>query len=166
MESNRLTVQADGLPEVLRVYRRTGMLYSRVSTEKTSSLESVLAEGGYTYFGRAFERLLKSRGLNQSSFAEECRRRGFEVGRLGKRRAVGQRSVSDWMHGKTACPKELPVYADAILGFSEEEWAEFGVAYAYGQTVSEEDFEDILQFRKFYSSRLSSERSSEGSPKG
>lgn len=141
------------------------MLYSRGSTENTSSLESVLAEGGYTYFGRAFERILKSRGLNQSSFAEECRKRGFEVGRPGKRRAIGQRSVSDWVHGKTACPKELPVYADAILGFSEEEWAEFGVAYAYGQTVSEDDFEDILQFRRFYSSRLSEEKTSEDSSK-
>lgn len=70
------------------------------------------------------------------------------------------------MHSKTACPKELPVYADAILGFSEEEWAEFGVAYAYGQTVSEDSFEDILRFRKFYALRLSEDKSFDGSPKG
>ncbi len=145
--------KTSGLPETLRLYRRTGMLFA----DKPSSLESGLADGGYTYFGRAFERLLRSRGYNQSAFAEECRRRGFEVGRPGKRRAIGQRSVSDWMHGKSACPKELPVYADAILGFSEEEWAEFGVAYAYGQTVPEGEFEDILQFRKFYGARLSEE---------
>lgn len=65
------------------------------------------------------------------------------------------------MHGKTACPKELPVYADAILGFTEEEWAEFGVAYAYGQSVPEKDFKEILQFRKFYSTRLSEKDSDE-----
>lgn len=137
----------------MRLYRRAGIL----SSEKPRSLESGLADGGYTYFGRAFERLLKSRGYNQSTFAGECRRRGFKVGRPGKQRAVGQRSVSDWMHGKTTCPREVPAYADAILGFSQEEWAEFGLAYAYGQSVPEEEFEDLLQFRKFYRVRLAEE---------
>ena len=122
------------------------------------SLEPGLADGGYTYFGRFFDRLLESRGYNQSTFAAECRLRGFKVGRPGKQRAIGQRSVSDWMHGKTTCPREVPAYAGAILGFSEEEWNEFALAYAYGQTVPEGEFEDLLEFRKFYRAELAEDR--------
>jgi hypothetical protein len=142
-----------GLPEALRLYRRAGMLGSG----QPLGLEPGLANGGYTYFGRFFDRLLESRGYNQSTFAAECRRRKFRVGRPGKQRDIGQRSISDWMRGHAACPREVPTYADAILGLSEEEWAEFGVAYAYGQTVPEEDFEDLLEFRKVYRSELDGE---------
>ena len=112
--------------------------------------EPGLADEGYTYFGHVFNRLLESRGYNQSTFAAECRRRGFKVGRPGKQRDIGQRSVSDWMHGKTTCPREVPTYADAILGFSEEEWNEFALAYAYGQTVSKEAFEELPELRRSY----------------
>jgi hypothetical protein len=122
---------------------------------RPSSLEPGLADGGYTYFGRFFDRLLESRGYNQSTFAAECRRRGFKVGRPGKQRDIGQRSISDWMRGYAACPREVPTYADAILDLSDEEWAEFGVAYAYGQTMLEKDIEDLLEFRKSYHARLS-----------
>src|SRR5215218_7348333 len=142
-----------GLLETLSRYRRAGMLVS----ERPRSLEPGLADGGYTYFGRFFDRLLESRGYNQSTFAAECRRRGFQVGRPGTQRDIGQRSISDWMRGYAACPREVPTYADAILVLSEEEWAEFGVAYAYGQTVPEEDFEDLLEFRKFYRMRSGGE---------
>ena len=121
---------------------------------RTTSLEPGLADGGYTYFGRFFDQLLGSRGYNQSTFAAECRRRGFKVGRPGTQRNIGQRSVSDWMRGYAACPREVPTYADAILVLSEEEWSGFGLAYAYGQTVPEEDFEDLLEFRKFYRAKL------------
>jgi len=131
-------------------YRRAGMLVAR----EPRRLETDLADGGYTFFGRFFDRLLESRGLNQSTFAAECRRRGFRVGRPGKQRDVGQRSVSDWMRGYAACPREIPTYADAILVLSDREWGDFGVAYAYGQTVPEEDFGDLLEFRKFYRARL------------
>jgi hypothetical protein len=112
--------------------------------------EPGLADKGYTYFGHVFNGLLESRGYNQSTFAAECRKRGFKVGRPGKRRDIGQRSVSDWMHGKTACPREVPTYADAILDFSEEEWNEFALAYAYGQTVSKDAFEGSPELRKSY----------------
>ena len=122
---------------------------------RPSSLEPGLADGGYTYFGRFFDRLLESRGYNQSTFAAECRRRGFKVGRPGTQRDIGQRSISDWMRGYAACPREVPTYADAILDLSDEEWAEFGVAYAYGQTMLEKDIEDMLEFRKSYHARLS-----------
>jgi hypothetical protein len=72
-------------------------------------------------------------------------------------RDVNQRSVSDWMRGYAPCPREIPVYADAIMDFDEEEWAWFGMAYAYGQTIPKEDFEDLMQIRKFYRARLSEE---------
>lgn len=137
----------------MRLYRRAGMLGSG----QPIGLEPGLANGGYTYFGRFFDRLLESRGYNQSTFAAECRRRKFRVGRPGKQRDIGQRSISDWMRGHAACPREVPTYADAILVLSKEEWAEFGVAYAYGQTVPEEDFEDLLEFRKFYHAELAEE---------
>jgi hypothetical protein len=140
-----------GLLETLSRYRRAGMLVSG----RPSSLEPGLADGGYTYFGRFFDRLLESRGYNQSTFAAECRRRGFKVGRSGTQRDIGQRSISDWMRGYAACPREVPTYADAILDLSDEEWAEFGVAYAYGQTMLEKDIEDLLEFRKSYHARLS-----------
>jgi hypothetical protein len=58
------------------------------------------------------------------------------------------------MRGYAPCPREIPIYADAIMDFSDEEWGWFGVAYAYGQTVPKEDFEDLLEFRKFYRTRL------------
>ncbi len=140
--------------DALSEYRRAGML----SVWKPKRLESGLAGSGYTYFGFVFDRFLESRGYNQSTFAAECRRRGFKVGRLGKQRDIGQRSVSDWMHGKVACPREVPTYADAILDFSEEDWDEFGLAYAYGQMVPAEEFEDLLEFRKFYRAKLVAEK--------
>src|SRR5215210_8529034 len=142
-----------GLLETLSRYRRAGMLVS----ERPRSLEPGLADGGYTYFGRFFDRLLESRGYNQSTFAAECRRRGFKVGRPGTQRDIGQRSVSDWMHGKTTCPREVPTYADAILAFSGEEWNQFALAYAYGQTVPKDAFEDLVEFRNFYRAKLGEE---------
>ena len=139
--------------ETLREYRRAGMLLR----EKPNRLESGLADGGYTFFGRFFDGLLESRGYNQSTFAAECRRRNFKVGRPGKQRDVGQRSISDWMRGLTVCPREIPTYADAILILSDIEWTDFGLAYAYGQTIPEWKFEDLLEFRKFYRAELSEE---------
>jgi hypothetical protein len=124
---------------------------------KPKRWEPGLADGGYTYFGRVFDLLLESRGLNQGTFAVECQRRGFKVGRPGKQRDIGQRSVSDWMHGKTTCPREVPTYVDAILTFSKEEWNEFALAYAYGQTVPKDAFGDLVEFRKFYRAKLGEE---------
>jgi hypothetical protein len=134
---------------------------------KPRGRELGLADEGYTYFGYVFDRFLESRGYNQSTFAAECQRRGgFKVGRPGKQRDIGQRSVSDWMHGKTACPREVPTYADAILGFSGEEWNEFALAYAYGQTVPKDAFEDLVEFRKFYLAKLVEESKKSRTKKG
>lgn len=88
----------------------------------------------YTYFGGVFGRLLKTRGYNQSTFAAECRRRGLRVGNPGRQRDVGQRSVSDWVRGKAARPREVPGYTDVVLDLTEEEWVELALAFAYGQT--------------------------------
>jgi hypothetical protein len=133
-------------------------------------LEPGLANGKYMYFGYVFDWLLRSRGLNQSTFAAECRRRGFKLkARTGRLRDVNQRSISDWMRGYAPCPREIPVYADAIMVFNEEEWDWFGVAYAYGQTIPKEDFEDLLEFRKVYRGRLADEsldKSEEQAKKG
>ena len=135
-------------------YRRAGMLGSG----QPRLLEPGLADGKYMYFGYVFDWLLRSRGLNQSTFAAECRRRGFKLrGKAGKQRDIGQRSISDWMRGYSPCPREIPIYADAIMDFNQEEWDWFGVAYAYGQTVPKEDFENLLEFRKFYRARLTEE---------
>jgi hypothetical protein len=133
---------------------------------KPRGRELGLADEGYTYFGYVFDKFLESRGYNQSTFAAECQRRGFKVGRPGKQRDIGQRSVSDWMHGKTACPREVPTYADAILGFSGEEWNEFALAYAYGQTAPKDAFEDLVEFRKFYLAKLVEESKKSRTKKG
>ncbi|MGI8908987.1 MAG: hypothetical protein ACR2JR_00285 [Rubrobacteraceae bacterium] len=114
----------------------------------------------YTYFGGVFGRLLKARGYNQSTFAAECRRRGLRVGKPGRQRDVGQRSVSDWMRGKVACPREVPGYTDIVLDLTEEEWVELALAFAYGQTFMKEDVEDLPEFRRLYRTKLV--RESEG----
>lgn len=156
----------EGLLETLSRYRRTGMLLSG----QPRGLEPGLADGKYMYCGYVFDRLLESRGLNQSTFAAECQRRGFKIRAMsGRLRDVNQRSVSDWMRGITPWPREIPVFADAIMDFSDEEWEWFGMAYAYGQTVPKEDFEDLMEFRKFYRTRLSqgfSEKSKDPAKKG
>jgi hypothetical protein len=64
------------------------------------------------------------------------------------------------MHGKTACPREVLTHADAILGFSEEEWNEFALAYAYRQTVPKDAFEDLVEFREFHRTKLGEESKS------
>lgn len=139
--------------EALSEHRHAGML----RVEKPKRWETGLANGGYSFFGRFFDHLLESRGLNQSTFAAECRKRKFTVGRPGKQRDVTQRSLSDWMRAVSTCPREIPIYADAILELSEEEWTGFALAYAYGQTIPEEEFEGILEFRKFYRAKFDGE---------
>jgi hypothetical protein len=143
----------EGIPERLQTLSERGRA-AMLRSSKPRGRELGLADEGYTYFGYVFDRFLESRGYNQSTFAAECQRRGFKVGRPGKQRDIGQRSVSDWMHGKTGCPREVPTYADAILGFSAEEWNEFALAYAYGQTVPKDAFEDLVEFREFHRAKL------------
>jgi len=101
----------------------------------TTGWRTNLTDEGYTHFDRVFDRLLRSRGHNQSTFAAECRRRGFRLKGSSAERDVGQRSISDWLRGKTSCSREVPAIAVAVLDLSEEERVELGLAFAYGQTT-------------------------------
>lgn len=113
---------------------------------------------GYTYFGETLNRLVRSRGYNQSSFARECRRRGYEI----EGRQIGQRSISDWMRGYAGCPRDFPAIVDQVLGLDDDEWVELGLAYAYGQRLPREDVEDVRAFREFYRRAIAAERTREG----
>lgn len=104
---------------------------------------------GLTYFGDVLARILGSRESNQSKLARELRDRG---------RSTRQSSVSEWMSGEHYCPGWFPVTLDEIYDLSEEEWYEFGMAFAYGQRLSREDIEDVREFRRFYRRQISEER--------
>lgn len=111
---------------------------------------------GYTWFGEVVYGLLRSRGSNQSAFAREARELGYDY---------RQNSVSNWMRGVHAAPREVPGLLDKLYELSEEEWVELGVAYAYGQKLSREDLEDVRAFRRFYRRMLEEERG-RGGPEG
>lgn len=104
---------------------------------------------GYTWFGEVLNRLLRSRGSSQSAFARESRGLGYDY---------RQNSVSNWMRGVHAAPRDLPGLLDRLYELSEEEWVELGVAYAYGQKLSREELEDVRAFRRFYRRMLEDER--------
>lgn len=108
---------------------------------------------GYTWFGEVLYGLLRSRGSNQSAFAREARELGYDY---------RQNSVSNWMRGVHAAPREVPGLLDKLYELSEEEWVELGVAYAYGQKLSREDLEDVRAFRHFYRRMLEEERGRRG----
>lgn len=112
-----------------------------------------MEERGYTWFGEVLYELLRSRGASQSALAREAGELGYDY---------RQNSVSNWMRGVHAAPRELPGLLDRLYGLSEEEWLEVGVAYAYGQKVSREDLEDVRRFREFYGRVLEEERSARG----
>lgn len=102
----------------------------------------------YTWFGEVLHGLLRSRGSSQSAFAREARRLGYDY---------KQNSVSNWMRGVHAAPRDLPGLLDRLYELSEEEWLELGVAFAYGQKLSREDLEDVRAFRRFYRRMLEEE---------
>ena len=106
-------------------------------------------DSGYTWFGEVLHRLLRSRGSSQSAFARESRELGY---------GYRQNSVSNWMRGVHAAPRDLPGLLDRLYELSEEEWLELGVAYAYGQKLSREELEDVRAFRRFYRRMLEDER--------
>jgi hypothetical protein len=120
--------------------------------------ETDLTDEDYTYFGGVFYRLLRTRDHNQSSFAAECRQRGFKIGGSGGERDVGQRSVSDWMRGKVACPREIPNIAVAVLDLSDEERIELALAFAYGQKVPHVDAGNLPDLKRLYGARTTGRR--------
>lgn len=109
---------------------------------------------GYTWFGEVLYELLRSRGSSQSAFAREARGLGYDY---------KQNSVSNWMRGVHAAPREVPALLDRLYELSDEEWVELGVAYAYGQKLSREDLEDVRAFRRFYRRMVEEERTRGGS---
>ncbi len=102
----------------------------------------------YTWFGEVLYRILHSRGSSQSALAREARDRGHDY---------RQNSVSNWMRGVHAAPRDLPTLLDHLYDLSEEEWVELAVAFAYGQRASREDLEDVREFRAFYRRMLKEE---------
>ncbi len=107
-----------------------------------------MEDRGYTWFGEVLYRLLRSRGASQSALAREARERGHDY---------RQNSVSNWMRGVHAAPRDLPPLLDELYDLSEEEWIELAVAFAYGQRASREDLEDVREFRRFYRAMLETE---------
>lgn len=112
---------------------------------------------GYTWFGEVLYCLLRSRGSSQSALAREAGERGHDY---------RQNSVSNWMRGVHAAPRDLPPLLDELYDLSEEEWLELGVAFAYGQKASREDLEDVREFRRFYRRMLESEGEAGGAESG
>jgi len=102
----------------------------------------------YTWFGGVLYRILRSRGSSQSALAREARERGHDY---------RQNSVSNWMRGVHAAPRDLPTLLDHLYELSEDEWLELAVAFAYGQRATREDLEDVREFRGFYRRLLDEE---------
>lgn len=101
----------------------------------------MVEERGYTWFGEVLAGVLRSRGSSQTALARQVRELGYDY---------RQNSVSNWMRGVHAAPRDLPGLLDRLYGLSEEEWLEVGLAFAYGQTLTREDLEDVRRFREFY----------------
>ena len=96
---------------------------------------------GYTWFGGVLYRILKERGSSQSALAREARQRGFDY---------RQNSVSNWMRGVHAAPRELPTLVEELYELSTQEWIDLGLAFAYGQRIKRKDLEDLHDFRTRY----------------
>jgi len=100
-----------------------------------------MEERGYTWFGEVLYRILKERGASQSALAREARERGLDY---------RQNSVSNWMRGVHAAPRELPTLVEELYDLSTQEWIELGLAFAYGQRVKRRDLRDLHDIRTRY----------------
>jgi transcriptional regulator with XRE-family HTH domain len=100
-----------------------------------------MEEKGYTWFGEVLYRILKERGASQSALAREARERGLDY---------RQNSVSNWMRGVHAAPRELPTLMEELYDLSAQEWIELGLAFAYGQRTKRRDLQDLHDFRTRY----------------
>ena len=100
-----------------------------------------MEDRGYTWFGEVLYRILKERGSSQSALAREARERGLDY---------RQNSVSNWMRGVHAAPRELPTLMEELYDLSAQEWIELGLAFAYGQRTKRRDLQDLHDFRTRY----------------
>ncbi len=102
----------------------------------------------YTWFGEVLHRILKERGSSQSAFARKARELGHDY---------RQNSVSNWMRGVHAAPRDLPTLLDYLYDLDDQERVELALAFAYGQSLPRVDLEDIGAFRKHYKWMLENE---------
>jgi transcriptional regulator with XRE-family HTH domain len=100
-----------------------------------------MEEKGYTWFGEVLYRILTERGSSQSALAREARERGLDY---------RQNSVSNWMRGVHAAPRELPTLVEELYDLSTQEWIDLGLAFAYGQRVRRRDLEAPHDLRTRY----------------
>jgi transcriptional regulator with XRE-family HTH domain len=103
---------------------------------------------GYTWFGEVLYEILRSRGSSQSAFAREARSVGYDY---------RQNSVSNWMRGVHAAPRELPTLLEQLYALSGEERVELALAFAYGQFLPKVDLEDVRECREHYRRLLEEE---------
>ena len=103
---------------------------------------------GYTWFGEVLYRILRSHGSSQSAFAREARKLGYDY---------RQNSISNWMRGVHAAPRDLPTLLEHLYDLSRQEWVELALAFAYGQRTSRQDLKDVREFRAFYRRLLEEE---------
>ena len=95
----------------------------------------------YTWFGEVLYRILKERGSSQSALARGARERGLDY---------RQNSVSNWMRGVHAAPRELPTLVEELYDLSTQEWIDLALSFAYGQRIKRKDLEDLHDFRTRY----------------
>jgi transcriptional regulator with XRE-family HTH domain len=100
-----------------------------------------MEEKGYTWFGEVLYRILKERGASQSALAREAQKRGLDY---------RQNSVSNWMRGVHAAPRELPTLVEELYELSTQEWIDLGLAFAYGQRIKRRDLQNLHDFRTRY----------------
>jgi hypothetical protein len=73
--------------------------------------------------------------------AREARQRGLDY---------RQNSVSNWMRGVHAAPRELPTLVEELYELSTQEWIELALAFAYGQRIKRRDLQDLHDLRTRY----------------
>lgn len=103
---------------------------------------------GYTWFGEVLYRILKEYGSSQSAFAKEAQALGYDY---------RQNSISNWMRGVHAAPRDLPTLLDHLYDLGDQERVELALAFAYGQSLPKVDLEDIRAFRQHYKRMLENE---------
>jgi transcriptional regulator with XRE-family HTH domain len=100
-----------------------------------------MEDRGYTWFGEVLYRILKERGSSQSALAREARKRGLDY---------RQNSVSNWMRGVHAAPRELPTLVEELYDLSAQEWIDLALAFAFGQRIKRRDMLNLHDFRTRY----------------
>ncbi len=94
---------------------------------------------GYTWFGEVLHEILRSRGSSQSALAREAQARGYDY---------LQNSISNWMRGVHAAPRDLPPLLEEIYDLTAHEWLELAVAFAYGQRFWKGDLQKDREPRR------------------